>query len=250
MTDPGLYNYIKNELARGKSKEQINSIIIQGGGWTQTDIDAGFKDVQDNNIPTIAQPQIQTHENNNKTNYIVWLIVLLLIGIGGYFIYKSLTTSHASGFRAANNVFTVSEPGSKAFASYALGESTTFSGNIFQYAVMSGTIKSLGQVLNISYLDSSAYKIFQSQYGGNVSKCPASFLNQYTKTAGLYVVNQQIAQNIYQAEKKFNKNAQSIPFAVEGRFMTFKNGSLSNGRNLTVNFGENDLFLVEKIIEF
>ncbi len=52
MTDLGLFNFIKNAITQGKSKEEINSILFKAG-LNQTDINQIYTDIQNNNVPVI-----------------------------------------------------------------------------------------------------------------------------------------------------------------------------------------------------
>ena len=78
MTDPGLYNYIKSELTSGKTKEQINTSLMQGGGWTQVDIDTAFSDVQSGNIPTVDTNKIVPPINKKATIALIMGVIILL----------------------------------------------------------------------------------------------------------------------------------------------------------------------------
>lgn len=153
-------------------------------------------------------------------------------------------------FTFNGTTFTVSSHKSKAYATYTAGEKTVLTGNLFQYTVLPGTVQRVGQVLSMSYLDPAGNKIFQSLYGGLIHNCPASFLNTYTKVVVLYAATNEIADQLYERESKLSLNQQSIPFAFEGRPITFTAAQMADGRPLMANFGDNSLFLVEKIIRF
>lgn len=61
MTDLGLFNFIKNAITQGKSREEINSILFKAG-LNQTDINQVYIDIQNNNVPVINT----TEENSTR----------------------------------------------------------------------------------------------------------------------------------------------------------------------------------------
>jgi hypothetical protein len=54
MVDLGLFNFIKNAVAQGKSKGEIDK-ALSGGGWDQASIDTAYTDVANNNSPVTSQ---------------------------------------------------------------------------------------------------------------------------------------------------------------------------------------------------
>ena len=45
MITPELVGYIKGELAKGRSREDINKTLIAGGGWTDEDLSDAFRSI-------------------------------------------------------------------------------------------------------------------------------------------------------------------------------------------------------------
>jgi hypothetical protein len=90
MTDPGLHNFIKNALAEGKSKEEISASLIQGGGWTQADVDAAFTDVESGNISQVAEVVAEQPVENKKATIALWMAVLIVV-LWGFIFLTSLT---------------------------------------------------------------------------------------------------------------------------------------------------------------
>jgi hypothetical protein len=55
MVDRGLFDYVKDGLAQGKTKEEITS-SLSGNGWNQVDIDAAFAAVQIDTATSLSGP--------------------------------------------------------------------------------------------------------------------------------------------------------------------------------------------------
>lgn len=57
MVDLGLYNYIKNALAQGKSREEIVQHLV-GAGWQQTLVEEAMTAVEHRDEPTPVRPTL------------------------------------------------------------------------------------------------------------------------------------------------------------------------------------------------
>ncbi|MEO8638138.1 MAG: hypothetical protein ABI430_04535 [Candidatus Taylorbacteria bacterium] len=79
MTDLGLYNYIKSELAQGKTKEQITATLMQGGGWTQADTDTAFSDIESNTMPNANLSQSEQSNQNNKAKIAFYIALITFL---------------------------------------------------------------------------------------------------------------------------------------------------------------------------
>lgn len=97
MTDIGLYNYIKKELAEGKTKEQISVTLAQGGGWSRENIDAGFVDVQSGNPPVLSNETVLTNSKKGGANKILTTVIILTLVFAGayYFLTRNNTGSYS-----------------------------------------------------------------------------------------------------------------------------------------------------------
>lgn len=45
MVTPELLEYVRTEIAKGKTREEINKVLISGGGWSQADLSEVFRTV-------------------------------------------------------------------------------------------------------------------------------------------------------------------------------------------------------------
>ena len=43
MTTPELLNYIRNEITKGKTREDIHRVLMSNGGWTEDDLSEAFR---------------------------------------------------------------------------------------------------------------------------------------------------------------------------------------------------------------
>lgn len=243
-------DFVRQSREAGKTDEEIRLALI-GQGWVEKDIIQALGTLlpQDTSGAGIVfneqDPKIKRAGNNSK--WVITCFVILFI-IAGWLLVDHFVVFKPDLFSFDGTLFTVKSRDSQAYAKYSVGGKTVLEGNFFQYMVLSGKVDMFGQILSFSYLDPEGYKIFQSQYGGKVSNCPASFLNQYTKVVELYAANEQIAQQLHRAGKKFNLDQRSIEFKVAGRYLSLNEARLADGRSVSVNFGSNQLFLVEEII--
>jgi hypothetical protein len=79
MVSPELITYIRNELARGVSKEEIEKSLMSSG-WAKEDIEQGMMQLS-NPVVAVPPPNItvtpQTSTDQNNTKTIVTVILLL-----------------------------------------------------------------------------------------------------------------------------------------------------------------------------
>lgn len=54
MINPQLLDYMRRELGKGKSKEDISNDLIHGGGWLQSDVEEAFREIE----PAAAAPVV------------------------------------------------------------------------------------------------------------------------------------------------------------------------------------------------
>lgn len=54
MVDLGVYNFIKNAIAEGKSKDEIKATLAKGG-WSDADMEEAYTAVENNTPPTIGK---------------------------------------------------------------------------------------------------------------------------------------------------------------------------------------------------
>ncbi len=54
MITPELLGYIRSELAKGKTREEIHTTLIHGGGWKDEDLEEAFREV----LPPPPQPVV------------------------------------------------------------------------------------------------------------------------------------------------------------------------------------------------
>lgn len=114
MITTELVSFIKSEIIKGKSKEQIRGELLAGGGWSEGDIMEAFNSINPNSSPIPQSPII--HNKKSKIGIIISLIiVLVMLGGGayaymtGYFISLEKVTSSAfeSMAQAKSSVFDV-----------------------------------------------------------------------------------------------------------------------------------------------
>lgn len=107
MTDLGLYNFIKNSLAQGKSKEEISSILAKGN-WNQADIDEAFMSVASNISPvSINQSDpapITVQSQKIERTIIISERPAIITALCGYFFVMWVQT-YIGYFRYGNYIF-------------------------------------------------------------------------------------------------------------------------------------------------
>lgn len=74
MVTAELINYIQDSLKQGKTTEEIKEVLRQQGGWTEQDL-----------LEAFALPS----KNSGLFLKILIPIVLIVLGVGGYFLYKT-----------------------------------------------------------------------------------------------------------------------------------------------------------------
>lgn len=101
MTDLGLYNFIKNALAKGETKEQIMATLA-GASWTPEAIAEAFTSVESGvaptpSTPTLSTPSIDTNLNSAERSWKIYrqtfwsyFIATLLLNIIGRVLPYSL----------------------------------------------------------------------------------------------------------------------------------------------------------------
>lgn len=112
MVTQELVAYVKSELNRGKTREEIRSTLLSGGGWSETDISEVFRNIMPidhiNPIvtqtppPTIAIPNISilSPSSSSKANPVtsnvrkfsfksILFFLILVLFITGLYFYRS-----------------------------------------------------------------------------------------------------------------------------------------------------------------
>jgi hypothetical protein len=91
MVDLGLYNFIKNALKDGKSKDEIKTSVAKGG-WKEADILEAFEDVEHNRQPSIpASPSyVPAHVEAPTASVVHARPEFVTILCGYYFVAWSL----------------------------------------------------------------------------------------------------------------------------------------------------------------
>ncbi len=90
MTDLGLYNFIQKALAEGKTKEEISTILIKGGGWIASDVDKAFEDVMNNKVPVTKS--VDTNITSTKRmpkNTLLYSLAAIVVIIVLFFYFNS-----------------------------------------------------------------------------------------------------------------------------------------------------------------
>jgi len=130
MVDPKLLDYIKKELAKGISKEQLKELLVKAK-WPLNEIDAAIKEVEQQTKPQETQQTVQPKvkepltqkpvsglqdkpktETTTKKNippalYVLAVIGLLIILGTGFFLYSYLDNSESK--QASNEIKTQQE---------------------------------------------------------------------------------------------------------------------------------------------
>lgn len=156
-----------------------------------------------------------------------FLNVLLLVAVlfVGYLLVPDGINSSVSTDKlvVSGNTFTVQDSDSSAFFRYNItATESKLSGSFFQYSEGSGTVETLGRMMVISYLTDSGYRAFKSQYNGDISRCPAPFLQTNTKTAHLFPADRIVAADLKKLMNSITSGKESVDFSFTGRTMTFK----------------------------
>lgn len=82
MITPELITYLKTELAKGRSRGDLQKELFLQGGWKAVDVDEAFK-AADGVVATPTQKQPRIH----KKVRIIWVIILMLLaGYAGWWI--------------------------------------------------------------------------------------------------------------------------------------------------------------------
>ncbi len=81
MITPELVSYIKEQLANGKSKDQIRFALLQAGGWKYSDIDEAFS--------SIGRTKVFTAGRSRSPLFVISLFFIALIAVG-FFAYQRL----------------------------------------------------------------------------------------------------------------------------------------------------------------
>jgi hypothetical protein len=89
MSESGLYTFIKNELAQGKSKDEIARMLIENGGWTQADLVPIFSNIEKGIQPAPYIPKtLRPASVGRIISTCIVTIVIILIIVGGYYLYQ------------------------------------------------------------------------------------------------------------------------------------------------------------------
>jgi hypothetical protein len=132
MVTQELISYVRGEVNKGKTREEIRTALLSGGGWSEADISEVFRSVMPLSggveekpvIPTIINPSLapslatpspvlskKSFSMSHKTKeLIIVLVVALLVGGAGYF-YRAQLGEAWSGVqsRLANLSFNFSD---------------------------------------------------------------------------------------------------------------------------------------------
>ncbi|MBP9711993.1 MAG: hypothetical protein KBD55_03110 [Candidatus Pacebacteria bacterium] len=110
MVTQELISYVRAEVNKGKTREEISKSLLAGGGWNENDINEAFRDLVPVQ-PQIATPSLATMaplqpnlvlrsyatpKSNNGTkglkSFLIFLIIAMILGGGGYFFRSQLKT--------------------------------------------------------------------------------------------------------------------------------------------------------------
>lgn len=92
MVTPEVLQYIKSQLQSGKTPDDIRSHLL-GSGWHSSDIESAFQTIQPNSIPSAASQAVSSAPVTSKgfpIMIIVIILVVLSLGVGGYFVLASI----------------------------------------------------------------------------------------------------------------------------------------------------------------
>lgn len=179
------------------------------------------------------------------------LLVLVAVLLVGYLLFAHVSSPDLQiidKVTISENILTVADRDSSAYFSYKISdESNIVSGAIFQFSPGQGSVETLGRIMAISYLDGTAYKTFKSQYGGDIRRCPAPFLNSNTKVLHVFVADERILSRLQTGVEGIVPGQESVNFSFTGRPLSFHEGKAKNGRDLLPDFGGQPLFLIENV---
>jgi hypothetical protein len=97
MVDLGFYNFIKNEIAKGKSKEDIMAELEKGGLMTPELFEQAWKDVQHDKTPQVNPEPYSaelygpirradgTLKKSSNLGFLLFILVIVLIIAGFIF---------------------------------------------------------------------------------------------------------------------------------------------------------------------
>ena len=176
------------------------------------------------------------------------LAIIALIIVGGVAVH-SLSTGPALApleRTIRQGTFTVADPTSQFRIDYRVGAPTTITGYAFITQAFSGSARDNGRSLAVSYLDPQSYQIMQNRYG-SIDRCPASFLNQYTRVLQVFVASpDQHAQLLALADKSPNAVG-AVPFTVSGQQLSAATIQLADGSRRLIDFGPDTLILLSSV---
>lgn len=99
MIDSKVVEYIRSEIAKGISRDEISKNLIQGGGWTLADIEAHFVhiDQNQNNVPIKSTSSIQSNTEQIQPENKLNIFGLNFIIFGVYYILGIFLTGTIFG---------------------------------------------------------------------------------------------------------------------------------------------------------
>jgi len=134
----------------------------------------------------------------------------------------------------ANEKITLNEEGTEGEFVYNVTNSQNLNGHIFEFVYMNGSLNHNGGDLIVHYLNEEGFKIYKDVYGGDISRCPAPFLNAHMKTAMLIGGSEELSSNLQSIRPDGRKSG--IPFAIEGESLVFDSAKMPDGRDLHMTF--------------
>ncbi len=93
MVDLGLFNFVKNALAEGKSKDEIK-IALAKGGWKETDMEEAYTAVKNDASPTV----VSRKNGSERTTLVSTAAAVeehrptIIIALCGYFFVTFILT--------------------------------------------------------------------------------------------------------------------------------------------------------------
>ena len=94
MVTKELLEYIKTETAKGRTREEIHSVLASGGGWSEEDISEGFRMISP--MQKVVLPEIAT-DSKSKTlvsvlKFLAILIILSILGFGFWYFNSQIVS--------------------------------------------------------------------------------------------------------------------------------------------------------------
>src|SRR3989344_3428516 len=98
MVTPELISYVRGEINKGRTREEIHTALLKEGGWTELDINEAFRIVipmqgfGQSSIQNIGVSKVATGPSSRRYIGDIIFIIISLVCISGWYFYRAPVT--------------------------------------------------------------------------------------------------------------------------------------------------------------